>query len=387
METGSVLLELFVVFAAAKVVGELFEHVRLPAVVGELLAGMVVGPHVLGWIDGDGPALAAFAELGVIILLFRAGLETSIRDLRHVGLAAFAVALLGDVLAFAAGFGVMLAFGFGTEISLLGAAALVATSVGIAARVLTDRGITDTPVGRVTLAAAVIDDIISIVAVTVIVGLVDGQGSAVEIATAILEVLAFLAIVVFAGPRLTRGLFRILHWPGIPESPFLAAVLLTLGLAAVSEIVGLAAVIGAFLAGLIVELRREEVAAQVAPVADLLVPFFFAVAGSRLDPAALTDPSILALAGSLLLAAIVTKVAGGMAGARGLGRRDALAVGVGMVPRGEVTLIVAGLGVGLGLFSPGLYAALVSLTIVTSLLSALLLGRLAGGRRATSGSV
>jgi Kef-type K+ transport system membrane component KefB len=144
--------------------------------------------------------------------------------------------------------------------------------------------------------------------------------------------------------------------------------LLTLGLAALSEVIGLAALIGAFLAGLIFEFRREEVAAQVEPVYEFLVPFFFAITGSRLDPGVFADGGILGLAAVVTVLAILTKVAGGYLGATGLGREVQLAVGVGMVPRGEVGLIVASLGLGLGL-DADLFGVVVAMTVVTTLLT------------------
>jgi Kef-type K+ transport system membrane component KefB len=369
MENQSVLVDLFVLFAAAKVAGELFEHVHQPAVVGELLAGVLVGPHVLGWAQGDQEVVQVVAQLGVIILLFRAGLETSVADLRKVGGPALAVALLGQVLGFAAGLGVMLAMGYRGDTALFGAVAILATSVAISARVLADLGAVRTGVGRVVLGAAVVDDILAIVVVAVLAGLAAGDVSSVAVVVTVLEVALFLAVVLLAGPRLTRRLSRLVHLPGIPESPFLVAVLLTLGLAALSETIGLAAIVGAFLAGLIFDFRREEVATQVEPVAELLVPFFFAATGSRLDPSVFTEPDVLGLVGLLLAAAVVTKVASGWLGARRLGSRDALAVGVAMVPRGEVSLIAAGVALGLGVFDGDLFAVVVALAVISAVIT------------------
>ncbi|MGH2691547.1 MAG: cation:proton antiporter [Actinomycetota bacterium] len=374
-------MDLFVLFAAAKLLGELFEHVHQPAVVGELLAGVLVGPHVLGLVEGSGEVIGVVAELGVIILLFRAGLDTSVGDLRQVGRPAVTVAVAGEVLGFAAGLGVMLAFGYRGGTALFGAAAIVATSVGIAARVLTDLRAAGTKLGLVILGAAVVDDILAILTVAVIAGVTVGDVSSVEVLVTLAVVLAFLVVVLFAGPPATRRLSALVRLPGIPESPFLVAVLLTLGLAALSEVIGLAAIVGAFLAGLVFEFRREEVASQVEPVAELLVPFFFAVTGTRLDPSVFGDPAVAALLASLVVVAIAVKLVSGRLGARSLGPRAALAVGVGMVPRGEVTLIVASLALALGAFDRSLFGAAVALAVVTSMITPPFLHRLLGPPR------
>ena len=367
MEEHSVLVDLFVLFAAAKISGELFEAVGQPAVVGELIAGIIVGPHVLGWAGaGEGEVLEVVAELGVIILLFTVGLETSVGDLRAVGRPALLVGTLGVILPFAAGVGLMFLVGYEQTDALFVAAAIVATSVGVTARVLRDLGAVRTTVARVILGAAVVDDILAILLLAFVAGSAEGGISTLGIVVLLLEVAAFLAVVLVFGPRATRRLSSVVRIPGVPESPFLVAVLLTLGLAALSEVIGLAAIIGAFFAGLVFEFRREEVATQIEPVYEFLVPFFFAITGSRLDPAVFADPAVLGLAGVVTAIAVATKVGGGYLGSRELGPLRALTVGVGMVPRGEVGLIVASLGLGLGL-DADLFGVVIAMTVVTTL--------------------
>jgi Kef-type K+ transport system membrane component KefB len=373
---GSVLVDLFVLFAAAKLLGELFESIHQPAVVGELIAGVLVGPHVLGWVgSGEGEVLQVVAELGVIILLFTVGLETRLDDLRRVGRAALSVGFLGVVLPFAAAIGLMFGLGYDRVDSLFVSAAIVATSVGVTARVLRDLNAVQTTAARVVLGAAVVDDILAIIVLAVVAGLAAGDLSTFSFVFLVGEVLVFLAVVLLLGPGATRRLSRVLRLPGVPESPFLIAVLLTLGLAALSEVIGLAAIIGAFLAGLVFEFRKEEVATQIEPVYEFLVPFFFAITGSRLDPTVFGDPSILGLAAAVTVLAVITKVAGGYLGSAGLGRATALTVGVGMVPRGEVGLIVASLGLGLGL-DADLFGVVIVMTVVTTLATPPVLGPL-----------
>lgn len=378
MEQGRVLVDIFVLFAAAKILGELFEHLRQPAVVGEVIGGMLVGPHVLGLIGGGSEqVLGLLAELGVILLLFGVGLETSVADLRRVGKPALLVGTLGVALPFLAGAGLMAGLGHGRDETLFVAAALVATSVGVTARVLRDLGQIRERFARVVLAAAVVDDILAILVLAVVSGLAAAGGfSPLALGVTVVEILAFVLVVVLAGPRVTRRISRIAHWPVIPGSPLVFALLLTLGLAALAETIGLAAIIGAFLAGLVLEFEPEEVATQIRPLEELLVPFFFAVTGSRLDPSVFADPALLGLGAAVTLIAIATKVAGGVLGARSLGGRDALLVGVGMVPRGEVGLIVAAIGLSLGTVSPRLYGVVIAMTVVTTLATPPVLARL-----------
>jgi Kef-type K+ transport system membrane component KefB len=368
VETGSVLVDLFVLFAAAKILGEVFEHFRQPAVVGELLGGVLVGPHALGLVGPSGEAvLEIVAELGVIILLFTVGLETSLGELRRVGRPAVLVAVAGVVLPFGAGVALMAALGYERGDVLFIAAAMTATSVGVTARVLRDLGAVRTVLARVVLGAAVVDDILAILVLALIAGLAVGDLSQIGLILTVLEIVVFLVVVVAAGPRVVRRISELTHLPIVPGSPFVFAVLLTLGLAALSEVIGLAAIIGAFLAGLIIEFRRDEIATQVEPVYEFLVPFFFAVTGSRLDPTVFAQGAVMGLAAAVTVLAVVTKLAGGYLGAAGLGRRTRLAVGVGMVPRGEVGLIVASIGLGLGIITPALYGVVVAMTVVTTI--------------------
>jgi Kef-type K+ transport system membrane component KefB len=385
MTENSVLVDLFVLFAAAKILGELFEHLRQPAVLGELLGGVLVGPHVIGVVGAEGgPVLELMAELGVIILLFTVGLETNLTELRKVGRPAVLVGFLGVAAPFALGAALMVGLGYERGDTLFIAAAMVATSVGVTARVLRDLGALRTPPGRVVLGAAVVDDILALLILAVVGGLAAGDLSTVELTLTVLEVMVFVIVVGLAGPGVVKRVSEFAHLPIVPGSPLVFALLLTLGLAALSETIGLAAIIGAFLAGLIFEFKKSEVTSQVEPIYEFLVPFFFAVTGSRLDPGVFVDPSILGLAAAVTVLAVVTKVAAGYWGSRSLGRGDAILVGVGMVPRGEVGLIVASIGLGLGIISIDLYGVVVAMTIVTTLVTPPVLGVLV--RRRLRGS-
>jgi Kef-type K+ transport system membrane component KefB len=368
-DVTAILVDLFVLFAAAKITGEVFEALRQPQVVGELLAGVLIGPHVLGLVAGEGNiVLEVIAELGVIILLFTVGLETSVQDLRQVGRPALVVGIIGVVLPFLAGGGLMAGLGYEREEVLFVGAALVATSVGITARVLRDLGAVRLPASRVILGAAVVDDILAIMVLAVVASLAGGF-STLGLVVLLAEVAVFLGVVVAFGPPVVRWLSGLAHTPLVPRSPLVFALLLTLGLAALSGTIGLASLIGAFLAGMIFEFSREEVATQIEPVYELLVPLFFAVTGTRLDPTVFADPGILGLGTAITLIAVASKVASGYLGAVGLARSGRLVVGVGMIPRGEVGLIVASLGLSVGVITRELFGVVVAMTVVTTLVT------------------
>lgn len=377
MENTEILVDVFVLFAAARILGEVFERLRQPAVIGELLAGLLVGPHVLGIVAAaDQEFLLVLSELGAIILLFTVGLETNIKDLHRVGKAALLVGVIGVLFPFAAGSGLMLGLDYTNRESLFVAAAMVATSVGVTARVLRDYGAIRETRARVILGAAVVDDILAILVLAVVAGVARGDLSEVGLAVTVVEVLTFVALVALAGPRLIRRLSRFTHLPILPGSPFGFAVLVTLGLAALSGVIGLASIIGAFLAGMIFEFRRQEVVTQIEPVYELLVPFFFSVTGSFLDPAIFTDPAIIGLAAAVTAIAVVTKVAAGILGGRSFGSGDALFIGIAMIPRAEVGLIVAAFGLRLGVISGDLYGVVLAMTLITTLITPPLLGAL-----------
>lgn len=374
-QVTTVLVDLFVLFAAAKVLGEVFEALRQPQVVGELLAGVLIGPHVLGLVEDEaGIVLEVIAELGVIILLFTVGLETSVQELRRVGRPALVVGIIGVVLPFVAGGGLMAGLGRDREQVLFVGAALAATSVGITARVLRDLSAVRLKAARVILAAAVVDDILALMVLAVVANLAGGPFSTLGLAVLLVEVVLFLGVVVAFGPPVVRWLSGLAHTPLIPRSPLVFALLLTIGLAALSGAIGLASLIGAFLAGMIFEFSRDEVATQIEPVYELLVPLFFAITGTQLDPTVFSEPEILGLGAAITFIAVASKLASGYLGAVGLTRPGRLVVGVGMIPRGEVGLIVASLGLGLGVISEDLFGVVVVMTVVTTLVTPPVLG-------------
>jgi Kef-type K+ transport system membrane component KefB len=379
-EVAGVLTDLFLVLLAAKLGDELFKRLHQPAVVGEVLGGLAVGPSVLGLV-GPTETLEVFAELGVVFLLFWVGLEVRLSEMREVGGSAALAGGLGVVIPFTAGFGLGVALGESTATSMFIGAAMVATSVGITSAVMLELGVLRTRAGRTILGAAVVDDILALLLLAVATAIAaGGEVDLVELGVVIALSLGFVAFFALGGTALTRARPRLLGAPRFSESPLLPAVLICFGLAALAAEIGLATIIGAFLAGMIVAETKEQhpVEDEVAPLYAFLTPFFFAFIGINLDLDALLDPESLLLLAAVTTVAVVTKFGGAWLGARGLGGSNATFVGVGMVPRGEVGIVVAAIGQATGVVDEQLFAVIVGMSILTALLAPPVLRRLAG---------
>jgi len=365
-----ILVDLFIILLAAKLGDELFKRIDQPAIIGEILAGILIGPSVLGLIDLN-EAIDVFAELGVVLLLFWVGLETPLAQLRAVGKSAAAVGTLGVVIPLIGGFAMGKVLGYDFPTSVFLGAALVATSVGITSAVLIQIKALKSKPGRTILGAAVVDDILAMMLVAIAVGLASDDGVSFIGTTVILVVaVAFIAVFALGGTTLMRKRPEILGAPRFAKTPLIPAVLLCLGLAALSSEIGLAAIIGAFIAGLIVAETRQHhpVEREVEPLYSFFAPFFFATIGIQVDIGALANPTALALLGATIVVAVITKFLGAWIGARSLGKNESLTVAVGMVPRGEVGIVVAGLGQTSGVFDNRMFAVIVGMSIVTTLI-------------------
>jgi len=399
-DVADVLTDLFLVLLAAKVGDEVFKRIGQPSIVGEILAGVLIGPSVLGLVE-PGEVLEVFAELGVVFLLFWVGLETRVSDIREVGRTALLVGVLGVVLPFAGGLGLGAGLGEDAGTTVFLGAALVATSVGITSAVLIDLGVLRSRPSRTILGAAVIDDILAMIVLAVAVGIAGGEGTgAPQVGNEVTSIVvvaalaaAFVAFFALGGTRVMQRWPRLLKEPRFSESPLLPAVIVCLGLAAFAAQIGLAAIIGAFLAGMMVAETKEQhpIEDEVAPLYAFFPPFFFAFIGLELDLAELADAETLGLLALVTAVAAVTKLAGAWLGARSMGGREALFVGVGMVPRGEVGIIVAGIGQAAGVIDAQLFAVIVGMSVATTLLAPPLLRSLRpspgadGGRAAAPG--
>jgi Kef-type K+ transport system membrane component KefB len=376
---ADVLTDLFIVLLAAKLGDELFRRLRQPTLVGEILAGLLVGPAVFGLVEPN-EVLEVFAELGVVFLLFWVGLETKLSDLREVGPTAASVGILGVVIPFAGGIGLGAALGESTGTSLFIGAALVATSVGITSAVLIDLGVLERRTSRTILGAAIVDDILALLLVAVAAGVAAEGGVDVgAIAVTAGIAVAFVVFIALGGTQLLARRPALLHTPRFSESPLLPAVIICLGLAAFASQIGLAAIIGAFLAGMIVAETRDQhpIEEEVAPLYAFFPPFFFAFIGLEMSLAAFGELDTLLLLAGVTVLAVVTKFVGAYLGAMRMGRRDATFVGVGMVPRGEVGIIVAGIGNATGTIDGELFAIIVGMSVITTLIVPPILRRLA----------
>ncbi|MEX2252661.1 MAG: cation:proton antiporter [Thermoleophilaceae bacterium] len=373
------LVALFVVLLAAKLGDEVCRRLRQPPIIGEILAGVLIGSSVLGLVE-PGEVLETFSELGVVILLFVVGLETRLSEMRRVGGPALRVGLLGAVLPFVGGFALGEALGESLETSLFLASALMATSAGITSAVLLDLGVADRPGARTILGAAIVDDIVALVLLSVVVGVADGGGVSVSgVALLLIGAVAFIGVVAVGGVKLVGRRPSLLEAPSFAQTALLPAVLLCLGLAALAAEIGLAAIVGAFIAGMIVAEAKEHTAIEreIAPLYAFFPPFFFAFVGLQVDLGELADVDTLLTLAAVVALAVATKAAGAWLGARSLDRGDRAMVAVGMVPRGEVGIIVAGIGSAAGVIGDELFAVIVGMSVLTTLLAPPLLRRVA----------
>ena len=367
-------LSMLIVFGAAKLLAELFERTGQPGIVGEILAGVLVGPSVLNWIQ-PGELLTALSELGVMFLLFRVGLEVKASELVQVGATASMVAVAGVILPFVLGWGIMLAWGYPQVESVFMGAAMVATSVGITARVLADMKVLHTHAARIIITAAVFDDILGMVLLAIIAGVVRENGIEWrDLSITIALAAAFAIIMLFYAPRMI-GRMR----PGIrrmytPNAPLILALGICLAFSVAAEHVGMAAIIGAFFAGLAFAEYAPEwnLHARVDGIAELLSPYFFFVMGARLNLGVFSGSLIWSAVGISFLA-IISKIIGCGLPLLPEGWRTGLRVGVGMVPRGEVGLIVALVGLNMGVISESAYALVISMTAATTIAAPVML--------------
>jgi Kef-type K+ transport system membrane component KefB len=368
--TTRVLLQLFLMFGMAKLLGEIFERIRQPAVIGEIFAGILLGPYVLK-IVSPSELTTGIAEIGVIILLFTVGLETKPSDLLQVGGRALLVAVLGVVLPFFGGYLYMRVIAHSNLESIFTGTALVATSVGITARVLADMGILNTAVARVILGAAVIDDILGMILLAIVSALSAGHVSYVSLGLVVGEAVAFTLVVVFWGSRVVGRITPRINRAYSRNPAFIISLLACLGLSVAASYIGMAAIIGAFLAGLAIADHREawNITESTQALYEFLVPFFFVVMGAQLNLKIFLDKNIIVTALLISLMAILTKLVGCGLGAIRMGFQDAVRIGFGMVPRGEVGIIVALLGLRLHAISDAVYSIVVVMTIITTLVA------------------
>lgn len=367
--TVSIPMAMLILFVSAKLLAEVAERLNQPGIVGEIVAGVLIGPSVLGWLKPN-EFLSAMSDLGAMFLLFRVGLEVKASELMRVGPVATLVAFSGVVMPFIMGAFIMLFWGATLNESIFVGAAMVATSVGITAQVLSAKGLLHELSSKVILAAAVIDDVLGLLVLAVVSSLTHGRFSILQLSITGLLAAGFTVIVGKWGSHAINRVKPHVERLKAVEAHFVMALSLLFALAVLATWTGVAAIVGAFLAGLALAENtgpRERDLAQ--GVSELLVPFFLAGIGLHVDLSAFRHSSTAILAIVILLAAIISKFIGcGLASAY-LGRSQALRIGIGMIPRGEVGMIVAQIGLGFGILSQSSFGVVVFMSVASTIVA------------------
>ena len=365
-----ILFSLFLIFASAKLLGEVFERFKQSAVIGEILAGVILGPQILNLI-GTSEIFPVLAQIGAIILLFTVGLQTKVEDIMTVGRTSLVVAFLGVIFPFIFGYLYVLIIDHTTVEAMFIGAAMVATSVGITARVFADLGILDTKIARVILGAAVIDDVIGLVVLAIVTGLGKGTLSLVKIGLITLEAIGFIAFLIIIGRRVVYRMIPRVASFRTRDAVFSLAILFCLFLSAVASYIDLAAIVGAFLAGMVLSGLNLEynLSIKTESLYNFLVPFFFVILGSWVDLSIFAKPALLWAALIITVFAILGKLIGCGLGALNLGKKDAVVVGFGMVPRGEVGMIIASIGMSMKAITSDLYTVIIFMVMATTLIT------------------
>ncbi|MEK4519858.1 cation:proton antiporter [Paenibacillus sp. FSL H8-0122] len=364
------ILYLLLILLFTKLAGDLSVRLGQPAVLGKLLVGILLGPAVLGWVQPGG-FIHYMSEIGVLLLMFIAGLETDLKQLRENWKAALAVAVGGILLPFIGGYGIGAWFGFADHNSLFLGVILSATSVSISVQVLKEMDRLNSPEGSTILGAAVIDDILVVILLAVLMSFF-GTGSDISIPLLIGKKLLFFAVAILAGwlavPRVMRWLAPL----RVTEPVITAALVILLGYAYFAEMMGMAGIIGAFAAGIAIAQTsfKQVVESKVEPIAyTLFVPVFFVSIGLSVSFEGLGSHILFVVVLSLF--AILSKWLGGGIGARltGFNTRSSLIIGAGMISRGEVALIIAATGLSSGLLQPEYFTGVIIAVIVTTLVT------------------
>ena len=365
---------LLIVFGSAKLVGEIFVKLRQPSLVGEIVAGALIGPSVLGWIAPN-DTLKALSDLGVMFLLFDVGLQVKARELLRVGGTATLVATVGVIVPFIAGWAILRTWGAPQTEAVFVGASLVATSVGITASALSARGLLHEVASQIILAAAVIDDVLGLIVLAAVSSFATGHVNVLEIGLTAGLATAFTVVLAKWGTTAVNHILPHFHSKAeAEEAQFHISLVLLFALSALATYTGVAAIVGAFLAGLALsENADDRVRDLTRGVNELLVPFFLVGIGLHLDLSLFRSRSTLTLALVVLAAAIVTKLIGCGLGAAGMGWQNVVKIGMGMVPRGEVGMVVAQMGLSMAVISTEVYGVVVFMAVATTLVTPLLL--------------
>lgn len=371
---GQLLASLVVIYVASKIGGELALRLKQPAVLGELVAGLVVGVSGFRLVNPEQPVLVLLAQVGVTLLLFEVGLDSNLRSLFKVGSQALAVALVGMLLPFGLGYGVIKFAGATNLVSVFVGASMTATSIGISAKVLTDLGYLQRTEGKIILGAAVFDDILGVVLLSVVSGIAGGTTlEPLKVLQIVGTSIGFLVGAIVIGKLAMPFFLRVVRTLQTRGDLLTASLVFAFTLAFLAEQLGSAAIIGAFAAGLVLAEtdKRCDLEARVHPVTDFFLPIFFITVGAGVNLALLGNQQALFLATALTLTAVLGKL---MCGYATFGTQaNKLAIGAGMVPRGEVGLVFASVGLDTGILSGVNHTAVVITVILTTFLGPVLL--------------
>lgn len=378
MESFQFLWQLILILFAVKIAGHLSKKMGQPAVFGELLVGIILGPALLGWLTIDpqeGGMLKSLAEIGVILLMFLAGLETDVNEFRKSASSSTMVALGGVILPLIAGFGVGLAFGYSYQTSIFVGTLLVATSVSISVQTLRELGKLQSKEGITILGAAVLDDVLGIIILSIVIGFTAsaGGGGGMDLILLLIKIIAFFLITILIGRKLLPPIFRWASKLLNTEVVLTFGIITALGFAYFAELLGLAGIVGSYFAGMMLSLTnfRQELFQKIESVAfSFFVPIFFVSIGVMADVSGLTSDMIFIIT-ALTLVAILTKFIGGGLGAKlsGFNWRSSAGIGAGMIARGEVGLIVASIGISKQLINNELFTAMVIIVLVTTIVT------------------
>jgi len=380
-----VIIAVGILLAAAKLMGELFSRIKLPIVLGELLAGMIIGPFALGAFllhpdTGEsilqiGPELRTLGEIGAIVILFMAGLEMTPKEFLRGGKASFTVGTLGVVVPFFAGLLVFQAFGFDALQAMMIATALTATSIAISIQVLKEFNKIKSPEARLIIAAAVVDDILAIAVLSVVTSFGGAEAidniDLVDVTFTILKVLGFFAAIlitaIFVIPKIITP--RIWKATGSVEGIATASFF---GAAAIAGMLGLSPIVGAFAVGMALSATKvfEKIENFISRIGLIFAPLFFAIIGAQVDFRTV-NLDVLMLSAVVIAIAIATKLFGcGLPSILFLKNKAAgMRVGIGMISRGEVGLIVAGVGLSSGVLTGDVYTTIVLMVAVTTIIT------------------
>ena len=369
-EAMRVPLAMLVIFASAKLLAEVFERLGISGIVGEIAAGVLIGPSMLAWVAPNELTIS-LADLGVMFLLFRVGLEVKPDELLKLGGSATLVAVSGVIVPMIMGWGILRFWGAPQIEAIFVGASMVATSVGITAQVLAAKGLLQQKSAQIILAAAVIDDVLGLLVLASVSGMAKGQVNVWEIAlTAGLAIAFVVGIALWGNKAMGKIVPRAQESLRVAEAEFALAVVLLFGLSVMAVYIGVAAIVGAFFAGMALAGRVGHRVNDLANgAAELLVPFFLAGIGLHVDLSAFQDRSMMMLAAVILVAAVVSKFIGCGVAALGMGKAEAMRIGVGMIPRGEVGMVVAQIGLAMGAISQNIYGVVVFMAVATTVVA------------------